>query len=62
MWRDRRLHDLLGLDHPIIQAPMAGFTTPALAAAVANAGGLGSLGAAAAPVEVGGASWSRRAS
>ena len=46
MWRDRRLIDLLGLDHPIIQAPMAGSTTPAMAAAVANAGGLGSIGAA----------------
>lgn len=38
---------LLGIEHPIIQAPMAGGpTTPALAAAVANAGGLGTLGAA----------------
>lgn len=34
----------LGLDCPIIQAPMAGTGTPALAAAVSNAGGLGSLG------------------
>ncbi|KAB1647372.1 nitronate monooxygenase [Pseudoclavibacter sp. CFCC 14310] len=31
-------------DTPIIQAPMAGATTPELAAAVSNAGGLGSLG------------------
>ncbi|MBN26684.1 MAG: nitronate monooxygenase [Alteromonadaceae bacterium] len=30
--------------HPIIQAPMAGVSTPELAAAVSNAGGLGSLG------------------
>jgi len=29
---------------PIIQAPMAGVSTPAMAAAVSNAGGLGSLG------------------
>ena len=29
--------------HPIIQAPMAGVSTPALAAAVSNAGGLGSI-------------------
>jgi nitronate monooxygenase len=38
----------LGIDHPIIQAPMAGAnaTPPALVAAVSNAGGLGSLGAA----------------
>lgn len=34
----------LGLRYPIIQAPMAGTSTPALAAAVSNAGGLGSLG------------------
>ncbi len=34
----------LGLTAPIIQAPMAGTSTPALAAAVSNAGGLGSLG------------------
>jgi nitronate monooxygenase len=35
-----------GLTHPIVQAPMAGITTPALAAAVSNGGGLGSLGCA----------------
>ena len=35
---------LLGIEKPIIQAPMAGVSTPALAAAVSNAGGLGSLG------------------
>ena len=34
----------LGISLPIIQAPMAGTSTPALAAAVSNAGGLGSLG------------------
>lgn len=33
----------LSITHPIIQAPMAGATTPALVAAVSNAGGLGSL-------------------
>lgn len=32
------------IDLPIIQAPMAGISTPALAAAVSNAGGLGSIG------------------
>src|SRR5690606_21746076 len=37
----------LGLKHPIIQAPMAGTSTAELAAAVSNAGGLGSLGVAA---------------
>ncbi|MEB2844518.1 nitronate monooxygenase [Rhizobiales bacterium RZME27] len=35
---------LTGTEYPIIQAPMAGVSTPALAAAVSNAGGLGSLG------------------
>lgn len=44
MWPDRRLIDLLRIDHPVIQAPMANSATPALAAAVCNAGGLGSLG------------------
>jgi nitronate monooxygenase len=37
------LTTLLGIRHPIIQAPMAGFGTPQLAAAVTDAGGLGSL-------------------
>jgi nitronate monooxygenase len=40
----QQLLDLLAIDHPIIQAPMAGTSPPALAAAVANAGGLGSIG------------------
>ena len=34
----------LGISLPIIQAPMAGTSTPAMAAAVSNAGGLGSIG------------------
>jgi nitronate monooxygenase len=41
-----RLSHLLGIEHPVIQAPMAGTSTPELAAAVSNAGGLGSLGLA----------------
>lgn len=45
------LTDLLGISHPIIQAPMAGFSMAPLAAAVSNAGGLGSLGSATAGVE-----------
>jgi predicted protein tyrosine phosphatase len=45
-WPDRRLLDLLGIALPIIQAPMAGETTPDLVAAVSEAGGLGSLGCA----------------
>jgi nitronate monooxygenase len=42
---------LLGIEHPIIQAPMAGVSTPALAAEVSNSGGLGSLGLGASNVE-----------
>ena len=38
------LQALVGVELPIIQAPMAGVSSPALAAAVANAGALGSLG------------------
>ena len=38
-----RLPHLLGIDLPIIQAPMAGVQGSALAVAVSNAGGLGSL-------------------
>src|SRR6516164_2248830 len=34
----------IGIDVAIIQAPMAGVSTPEMAAAVSNAGGLGSLG------------------
>lgn len=35
---------LLGIANPIVQAPMAGVSTPRLAAEVSNAGGLGSIG------------------
>ena len=35
---------LIGIDYPIIQTGMGGATNSALAAAVSNAGGLGSLG------------------
>ena len=52
MWPDTRLTDLFGIDHPIVQAPMAGSCTPDLAAAVGEAGGLGSLGAGPRPVKV----------
>ncbi len=37
------LQQLLGIELPIIQAPMAGSQASALAVAVCNAGGLGSL-------------------
>ena len=40
------IRSLFNIEHPIIQAPMAGACTPALVAAVSNGGGLGSLGAA----------------
>ena len=40
-----------GTKYPIIQAPMAGVSTPQLAAEVSRAGGLGSLGLGAASVE-----------
>lgn len=43
MWRDRRFLDLVGIEHPIVLAPMAGFVSPALTVAVSAAGGLGSL-------------------
>ena len=43
MWPDRRLLDLLGIKLPIVQAPMAGATDAAMAIAVSEAGGLGSL-------------------
>jgi nitronate monooxygenase len=43
MWPSSRLLDLLELDVPIIQAPMAGAQLSAMAIAVSQAGGLGSL-------------------
>lgn len=42
-WPDRRILDLLGIQLPILQAPMAGATGSAMAIAVGNAGGLGAL-------------------
>lgn len=48
------LHPLLqrlGMSLPIVQAPMAGTATPALAAAVSNAGALGNLGLGASPAD-----------
>jgi len=39
--------ELLGIEYPVIQAGMGPFTSAELAAAVSNAGGLGSLGAGA---------------
>ncbi|WP_371356023.1 NAD(P)H-dependent flavin oxidoreductase [Pseudomonas chlororaphis] len=42
-WPDTRILDLLGIELPIIQAPMAGATTTAMVIAAAQAGALGSL-------------------
>jgi nitronate monooxygenase len=38
------LLELLEIDAPVLQAPMAGVSTPEMAAAVSNAGGLGAIG------------------
>lgn len=45
------LLEALGIDVPIVQAPMAGVSSPAMAAAVANAGALGSIGVGATNAE-----------
>ena len=50
-WSDRRLIELFGIDHPIVQAPMAGFVSPAMVVAVSEAGGLGSIAGAMATPE-----------
>ncbi|HET6469900.1 MAG TPA: nitronate monooxygenase, partial [Geminicoccaceae bacterium] len=46
MWPRTVISERLGLAWPLIQAPMASAATPELAAAVSEAGGLGSLGCA----------------
>jgi nitronate monooxygenase len=43
MWPDRRLLDLLGIDVPLIQAPMAGAMDAELVIAACEGGALGSL-------------------
>ena len=43
MWPNQGLIDLLGIELPIIQAPMAGANGSAMAIAASEAGGLGSL-------------------
>lgn len=47
-----RITELLGIEYPVIQGGMAWVAEHHLAAAVANAGGLGLIGAASAPPEV----------
>jgi nitronate monooxygenase len=44
MWPSNPLTQRLNLRFPIMLAPMGIITTPALAAAVSNAGGLGGIG------------------
>jgi nitronate monooxygenase len=46
-----RLCDLLGIEHPVISAPMAGVADANLASAVSQAGGLGMIGASLQPPE-----------
>jgi nitronate monooxygenase len=50
-WPSRRLLDLLEIDLPILQAPMAGAQASELAVAVSNTGGLGALPCAMLTVE-----------
>lgn len=45
MWNSTRLTDQLSIVYPIVQAGMAGSTTPELVAAISNEGGLGTIGA-----------------
>lgn len=45
MWSDTKITAQLGIKYPIIQAGMAGNTTPELVASVSNSGGLGTIGA-----------------
>src|ERR1700730_3240463 len=52
MWPRTDFLELLGITHPIIQAPMSGFTPPALVAAVCNEGGLGSIGCVGRPPDL----------
>ena len=44
MMKKTRVCQLLGIDYPIIQAPMVWITCAELVVAVSNAGGLGTLG------------------
>jgi nitronate monooxygenase len=52
MWPRTDFLDLLGIVYPIVQAPMSGFTPPALVTAVCNAGGLGSIGCVGQPTDL----------
>lgn len=52
MWPRTDFLELLGITHPIVQAPMSGFTPPALVTAVCNIGGLGSIGCVGQPSDL----------
>lgn len=52
MFIDNKLARILGVQYPIIQAPMAGASTPLMASAAANAGCVGSLGCAMMSAEI----------
>ncbi|WP_263416321.1 NAD(P)H-dependent flavin oxidoreductase [Terriglobus albidus] len=45
LWNQTRVSSLLGIEYPIIQGPLGGFSSQRLAAGVSNFGGLGSFGA-----------------
>jgi nitronate monooxygenase len=44
-WNQTRVASILGIEYPIIQGPLGGFSSQKLTAAVSNFGGLGSFGA-----------------
>src|SRR5258708_40231944 len=44
-WNENRLTARLGIEYPIVQGPLGGFSSQRLTAAVSNFGGLGSFGA-----------------
>jgi nitronate monooxygenase len=44
-WNQTRVATVLGIEYPIIQGPLGGFSSQGLTAAVSNFGGLGSFGA-----------------
>lgn len=46
MWPDNRIQEIFNINHPIVQAPMAGSSSLEMAIAVGQAGGLGSLACA----------------
>jgi nitronate monooxygenase len=44
-WNSTRVPDKLGIEYPIIQGPLGGFSSERLTAAVSDFAGLGSFGA-----------------